>query len=121
MNDQRIGASFLFKHSTTCPISAKANEEVHQFAENYDGKDAEFAFLKVRESRPVSNAIEADLQIKHESPQFFIIENKEVKWCDSHWNITKEKMRKHCKRFNKKSGDFLSCRFFYNRYVQNRS
>ncbi len=83
---------FLFKHSTTCPISAKANEEVHQFAENYDGKDAEFAFLKVRESRPVSNAIEADLQIKHESPQFFIIENKEVKWCDSHWNITKEKI-----------------------------
>lgn len=81
---------FLFKHSTTCPISTAANDEFRAFAKEYDGKKAQFAFLKVRESRPVSNAIEEDLNVKHESPQFFILENKKVKWVDSHWKITKK-------------------------------
>lgn len=91
---------FLFKHSTTCPISAKADSEVREFAASYDRDDAEFAFLKVRESRPVSNAIEEDLQVKHESPQFFILENKEVKWTNSHWNVTKQKIEEALQAIN---------------------
>ncbi|NEU32343.1 bacillithiol system redox-active protein YtxJ [bacterium LRH843] len=83
---------FLFKHSTTCPISSAADKEFRAFASDYNGSDADFAFLKVRESRPVSNAISEDLSVKHESPQIFILENKEVKWSDSHWNITKKKI-----------------------------
>lgn len=84
---------FLFKHSTTCPISTKADQEFRSFAEDYSEPTASFAFLKVRESRPVSNAIAEELEIKHESPQLFILENKEVKWSDSHWNITKAKIK----------------------------
>ncbi len=91
---------FLFKHSTTCPISTKADQEFRAFADDYEGVEAEFAFLKVRESRPVSNAIAEELEIKHESPQFFILENKEVKWSNSHWNITKNKIAEALQAIN---------------------
>lgn len=83
---------FLLKHSTTCPISAEAYKQYDAFINDYAGSDATFALVKVIEQRPVSNTIAEELSIKHESPQFFIFENKEPKWVDSHWNITKKKI-----------------------------
>ncbi len=83
---------FLLKHSTTCPISAEAYKEFNAFIDSHDGSDATFALVKVIEQRPVSNTIAEELSIKHESPQLFIFEKKAVKWCDSHWNITKKKI-----------------------------
>ena len=79
----------LFKHSTTCPISANASEQVRQFSQTVEGVGTKIAVVHVIEDRPISNEIANRLQIKHESPQAFLIYQEKVIWHASHWKITK--------------------------------
>lgn len=79
----------LFKQSTTCPISAKAFKQYHQFIDETD-LDIDFYFVKVRETRDVSNQIAEDTGIEHQSPQIFLIKDEHVLWNTSHSNITRE-------------------------------
>ncbi|MBS4206967.1 bacillithiol system redox-active protein YtxJ [Bacillus sp. FJAT-50079] len=79
----------MFKHSTTCPISAAAYDEFTSLQ-----TDLPKYFLKVRESRPVSNMIEADLGITHQSPQIFIVQSGKSVWTTSHRNITEAAIEK---------------------------
>lgn len=84
------GKKLLFKHSTTCPISAKANQEFEAYVED---TDTTAAVVLVIEDRPVSNQIAEDFGIKHESPQLFLLEDSEVRWNTSHWKITKNAIK----------------------------
>jgi bacillithiol system protein YtxJ len=88
---QEPGKKLLFKHSTTCPISANAYKEFQAFI---GINDMPSALVKVIEDRPVSNKIAEVFGIKHESPQIFLLENDSVKWNASHWNITKDAIEK---------------------------
>lgn len=81
---------FVFKHSTSCPISADAFKQFNSFVESEKGQEVATAYVKVIESRPVSNKIAEDLEVVHKSPQIFLLKNGEVKWTESHWNITQE-------------------------------
>lgn len=79
----------LLKHSTTCPVSANALKEFEDYiAKGTDS--AKYALVKVIESRPVSNQIAEDLQVKHESPQIIWFKNKKQQWNTSHWAVTVE-------------------------------
>lgn len=81
--------TLVFKHSTTCPVSADAFEQFQQFlSENKEDLGA--YFVKVRESRPVSNAIAEELGVVHQSPQIILVNSHEAKWDTSHFNITVE-------------------------------
>ena len=71
----------LFKHSTTCPISAAAYQEVKQLA-------TEIALIVVQQARDVSREVEARTGVRHESPQALILRGGEVVWSASHWHIT---------------------------------
>ncbi|MFS0786445.1 bacillithiol system redox-active protein YtxJ [Shouchella sp. 1P09AA] len=83
----------VFKHSTQCPISAEAFDEFQAFtAENPDYVSA---FVKVIESRPLSNQIAEDLKTVHKSPQLFVLNNSKVQWTESHWNIKKAAIAEH--------------------------
>ncbi|MGE6487127.1 bacillithiol system redox-active protein YtxJ [Paenisporosarcina sp. NPDC076898] len=77
----------LFKHSTTCPVSAAAYREFTSLESDVDAY-----LVKVIESRPVSNEIESNLGVQHQSPQIFIVSNEEPIWHASHWNITETKI-----------------------------
>lgn len=77
----------LFKHSTTCPISAGAFKEYKAFLDSAEDNLVGF-MVKVIESRDVSNEIADETSIKHESPQIFLIKDKEVLWNTSHSKIT---------------------------------
>jgi len=79
----------VFKHSTTCPISAAAYSEFTALETNADAY-----IVKVIESRPVSNEIESNLSIQHQSPQAFVISNEQAVWNASHRNITQENITK---------------------------
>ena len=81
------GKRLLFKHSTTCPISATAYEEFQAWLQEHELPSA---VILVREDRPVSNAVEERFGIKHESPQIFLLEDGQVKWHTSHWKITRD-------------------------------
>lgn len=83
---QQSGKHLLFKHSTTCPISAQAHEEFQAFVKD---TNTSAAIVLVIEDRPVSNQIAEQFGIKHESPQVFLLEDGQVRWNTSHWKITR--------------------------------
>ena len=78
---------FLFKHSTTCPISAFAHRQVTNFQ-----TDLPIYFVKVIENRPISLEIADDLNVTHQSPQAILIMHRLAKWDQSHYDITEETM-----------------------------
>lgn len=77
----------LFKHSTTCGLSAMAAEEV---ADLLTGAaiDADVYVVDVRGGRQVSNAIAERLKIRHESPQVLLVQDGVVRWHRSHASVT---------------------------------
>ncbi|WCK52945.1 bacillithiol system redox-active protein YtxJ [Aneurinibacillus sp. Ricciae_BoGa-3] len=81
--------ALVFKHSTACPISANAWQEYQNYAKDAHDQ-VDFVFVKVIETRPVSNKIADDLAIKHASPQIILVQNKKGTWNTSHWNITRK-------------------------------
>lgn len=84
------GKKLLFKHSTTCPISAKAHEEFQAYVSEFDPSAA---IVHVIEDRPVSNQVAESFEVKHESPQIFLLEDGKVVWNTSHWKITKDSIK----------------------------
>ena len=84
---------FIFKHSTTCPISARAWQEVQNFM-NQSSSDVLVTMIKVIESRPVSNQVAEDLGVKHQSPQILLLSNRQVIWTTSHQSVTQANLIK---------------------------
>jgi bacillithiol system protein YtxJ len=70
----------LFKHSTTCPISAAAYQQMS----DYDG---EVSLIIVQSARDISRKVEAMTGIRHESPQAIILSRGKAVWSASHWKI----------------------------------
>lgn len=60
------GPTLLFKHSTRCPISAAALEEMEAWG-------GDFVFLDLIAHRDVSNAVAERLAVRHESPQLILV------------------------------------------------
>lgn len=86
---------FIFKHSTTCPISANAYEEVKKFSDKGNLDDMVIGIIYVIEDRPLSQAVTERFGIKHESPQvLYIKEGTHVVWHASHWKITEGNLEK---------------------------
>ena len=74
----------IFKHSTTCPISAAAKEEMDLVA------GVPIYLVVVQEQRGLSDEIAQQFQIQHESPQAIVIVDGEVQEVLNHSAITKE-------------------------------
>src|SRR5690625_3104055 len=79
----------LFTHSTTCPISARAFEQYQKYLASAD-QNLDGYLVKVIEDRQVANQSAEETHVKHESPQLFLIRDKEVLWHTSHSKITVE-------------------------------
>ncbi len=79
-------AVLLFKHSTACPISARAHRELIAWLEQADARPL-VARVLVIEDRPVSNAIADRLAVVHQSPQAILVEGGRVTWSASHHGI----------------------------------
>lgn len=76
---------FIFKHSTRCPISSGARREVERYLA---GDGALPVYINyVVESRAISNAIEANTGIRHESPQMLLLVSGKAVWHTSHGAI----------------------------------
>ena len=82
----------IFKHSTHCPVSSAAYDELLEFTAT--AGDIPCGVVLVIENRPVSNTIAAKLGVRHESPQAIVVENGRQKWHASHWAITADALEK---------------------------
>ncbi|MDZ7615147.1 MAG: bacillithiol system redox-active protein YtxJ [Flavobacteriaceae bacterium] len=76
----------IFKHSTRCGTSRMVlrsfETKLTELNKNY-----ELYYLDLLQYRAISNAIEAEFQVKHESPQLLIIENEKAVNSAAHYDI----------------------------------
>lgn len=84
------GPLWIFKHSTTCGISAHAKEAVDAYLQAHPEERA--AMVVVQTHRPVSNHIAKVLDRVHQSPQLFLVKDGAVAWHTSHYQITEGAM-----------------------------
>ena len=75
----------LFKHSTTCPISAHAYREMSRLDAT---ATPPVALVIVQTARPVSNEIAQRTGVRHESPQTILLRRGRPVWTASHYDIT---------------------------------
>jgi len=79
----------VFKHSNTCPISARAWQRFQEFTAHAP-KNLALRMITVQESRAVSNEFAARTGVHHESPQAVLLVGGNAVWDDSHGRITAE-------------------------------
>jgi bacillithiol system protein YtxJ len=89
LEQSKENSVFVLKHSTTCPVSAAAYNAFESSV-----ADVPKYFLKVQESRPVSNEIESNLGIEHQSPQLFLLKDGKAVWQATHYSISRPQIKK---------------------------
>lgn len=82
----------IFKHSTTCPISAMAKNRLER-AWDIDEAEADIYYLDLLSYRPVSNKIASTFAVQHESPQVLVIKNGVAVFDASHNAISVEAIK----------------------------
>nr|WP_237690635.1 bacillithiol system redox-active protein YtxJ [Paenibacillus caui] len=85
----------LFKHSTRCPISARAYQEVSDYLNDQPNENVIYALIHVVEDRPVSLEAADLLGVKHESPQAILVKDGKAVWNTSHSGITSENLKEN--------------------------
>ncbi len=77
----------IFKHSTTCGISAGAKNRLESDWPKLEG-DIAFYYLDLLSYRPISNEIASRYGVRHESPQIIVINNGNAVHDSSHHRIS---------------------------------
>lgn len=75
----------LYKHSNTCPISARAQDEMKSLV---SGDAPPVYRLVVQESRDLSDRIAEHFSIRHETPQAIVVADGEPTFNVSHQDVT---------------------------------
>ncbi len=81
-----VRPQLIFKHSTTCGISAN----MYATLEGASSELAEYvdmAYLDLLQYRSLSNEIAVKLGVPHQSPQAILLKNGEVVYHASHFSI----------------------------------
>jgi len=84
----------LFKHSTTCGISARADRQMQRLLSSNPPENALYRLIIIQHSRMLSNIIATDLGVQHESPQVIIVREGKPVWTASHDDITEDSVRR---------------------------
>ncbi|HYY95111.1 MAG TPA: bacillithiol system redox-active protein YtxJ [Pyrinomonadaceae bacterium] len=77
------GPVLLFKHSNSCPISARAYRQMQEVK-------APVAIVVVQKSRDLSREVESRTGVQHETPQALVLRNGQAVWSASHFDITSD-------------------------------
>lgn len=77
----------IFKHSTTCSISAMAKSKVERQWADAGLATAKIYYLDLLRFRPISQEIAQKFNVHHESPQLLLIQNGECTLDSSHMAI----------------------------------
>jgi bacillithiol system protein YtxJ len=88
------GPTLVFKHSTTCPISARAHSEWTAFLATPAATKIGHAIVRVIEERPVSLAFADQVGVAHQSPQAILLNHGKAVWNASHGSITVDSLTK---------------------------
>ncbi|MBC2724467.1 bacillithiol system redox-active protein YtxJ [Desulfosporosinus sp.] len=93
LEESRLRKIIIFKHSTACPTSARAWQEVQDFIQE-SSDEILVVMIKVIESRSISNQLAETLGVKHQSPQVLLLSNRQILWHTSHQTVTQTNIKK---------------------------
>jgi bacillithiol system protein YtxJ len=82
----------VFKHSTSCSISATSLSRIERAWDEEKAKNIEPFYLDLLRYRSISNKIAKEFDIEHESPQVLLIQNGECTYDASHFGIRFEEI-----------------------------
>lgn len=71
----------LFKHSNSCPISARAYRQMQEVK-------VPVSIIIVQEGRELSRDVAARTGVRHETPQALVLRNGRAVWAASHFDIS---------------------------------
>ena len=77
----------IFKHSTTCSISAAAKSKIERQWADSGLADVPLYYLDLLRFRPLSAQITEQFGVRHESPQLLLIQGGECRFDASHMGI----------------------------------
>ena len=80
----------LFKHSTMCPVSGFALQEVATLADAHP--ELPVYLIDVHAQRALSNELADRLAVRHESPQALLLRDGQLVWHASHFGVTRGKV-----------------------------
>lgn len=84
----------IFKHSTECKVSGSAYRRIAQWLKDNPSKTPPIYLVKVIERKPVSENIEAIVEVEHESPQLILLDGGKSVWDTSHEAIDAKAIEK---------------------------
>ncbi len=87
----------IFKHSTTCSISATAKARLDRQWDSAVGDKVKLYYLDLLRFRAVSNEAAARLRVVHESPQLLLIQDGVCTYDASHMAIRAEEVLRKVK------------------------
>ena len=92
--DSKSKPVVLFKHSTSCGISAMTK---YKLEKSWDlaPEEVDFYYLDLLALRPISNHIADKYRVIHQSPQIIILKNGEVVYHTSHHMISLGIIKEH--------------------------
>ncbi|HEV7889837.1 MAG TPA: bacillithiol system redox-active protein YtxJ [Pyrinomonadaceae bacterium] len=71
----------LFKHSNSCPISARAYRQMQEVK-------TPVAIIVVQDGRDLSREVATRTGVRHETPQALVLRNGRAVWAASHFDIS---------------------------------
>ncbi|MDZ4698556.1 MAG: bacillithiol system redox-active protein YtxJ [Rhodothermales bacterium] len=80
----------IYKHSTSCGISAGARRRLLELGLAGDPPVYE---VVIQQARPLSHSIAATLGVRHESPQAIVLHEGQAVFHTSHGSITPDRLR----------------------------
>jgi bacillithiol system protein YtxJ len=85
----------IFKHSTSCSISATAKGRLERQWNDSELKAVKPYYLDLLAYRPVSNLVARTFEIEHESPQLLLIRDGKCVYDASHLGIRLDEVKKY--------------------------
>lgn len=95
IKESYINPVVVFKNSYRCGISYGVLSRFQEEMSNAAVDGIAFYLLDVLAHRPLSSAISAEFNVRHESPQALVIENGDCSYHRSHWNISFSDIMNH--------------------------
>jgi bacillithiol system protein YtxJ len=85
--DELPATCFVYKHSTTCPVSGDAIREVEAARTEIPAYR-----IDVREQRELSNSVASALGVEHKSPQLILVREGKVLKVWNHYEIRRKEI-----------------------------
>ncbi|WMN12559.1 bacillithiol system redox-active protein YtxJ [Marivirga salinae] len=93
IEDSNENPIVIFKHSTSCSISAMALNRLERSWNESEMAEVKAYYLDLISYRDISNTVAEIFGVMHQSPQVLLIKNGECVYDDSHMGISYQNLK----------------------------